>query len=337
MKLQTLFLTAVVLAALVVAASAQTTNIPRYTIIPVVLEDPLSSTESVVGQRFFSHCSTADCGGFPEGTRFVGVITQVTPRSGNTPGQIDVAFTQALLPGGVTIPISGRLTSLDPAAVRTDPETGRLIGTVETRDQRNKFIGYGAGAGLVIGIITGNTLRGTLLGAAAGWLYGATVGRERQARDVFVAQGTEFGIMLTEAVDLPARSGTGPGTTPPSPPTTPPPGAGPLVIDLTFTGPQRPFMEPGGAFMIPFRATMDQLGIPFRYNSSTRTAYISSTEGEVRHQSGTRLVHIDGRVEVLNSPSRIVGGTLYVPTGVISAITGKTVTWIPSTGVLRLS
>lgn len=328
MRAKTLHLTMLLLMATVTAAVAQAPDIPRYTVVPVVLEDALSSTASAVGDRFYMHCATDDCGGFPMGTRFVGVVTAVTKKSGNTPGQLEVRFTQAVLPTGQTLSIDGTLTSLNENAVTADPQTGRLSGTVESRDQRNKFIGYGAGAGLLIGALTGNFLKGGLLGAAAGWLAGATIGTSKQARDVYVPEGTQFGILLQNAVNMPSSA---------SPP---PPGAGPAAptgtVDVTFTGSARPFMEQGGAFMVPLRTVMDQLRMPFKYDSSKRTVTVYTSSGEVTNTVGSSVAYVNGNREVLPGPSRIVNGTLFVPSSMIAVITGKPVQWVPGTRVLRV-
>lgn len=332
MRYKTMVLTLAILAVLAASAYAQTTVIPRYTVIPVVIETGLNSAISQVGDTFITHCSQLNCGGFPQNTRFTGQVTSVTPRSGNAPGQIAVAFTQAILPTGGQINISGSLTSLDPNNVMVDP-SGRLVGRVETRNDRNKFIGYGAGAGLLIGALTGDILKGTLIGAAAGYIFGSVRGSQTVAREADIPPSTEFGILLNQDVTL--------GT--PLPPITPPGGgAGPVTppavqpIELAFAG-QRPYTTPSGVVLVPFRSVMNAVDVPFRYNSRTRTVSLYTDEGfSLTHRAGSRIVGIDGSTRYISAPSRIIGGSLYIPTDFISIATDRTATWQPATQTLRI-
>lgn len=343
MRLRTVLLTTLILVVLAAPVVAQMTTIPRYTVVPVVMNESLSSATATVGQRFTLRCAAQNCGGFPPGTNFVGTVTSVTRASGTAPGQIGVSFTEAILPNGNRVTIQGELSSLDPNAVMTDPQTGLLVGRVERRADRNRFIAYGAGAGAIIGTLTGlSVLQGALIGAAAGWIAGAATTRPAVGRDVVVPAGTQVGILLTQPVDLGPAVGAGPGVPAVCPPATPPVGAGPPVtpppaapLEITLTTP-RPFVS-RGVTMVPFRAFMDQVGIPFVYNAPTRTVTFTTDMGRVVHTAGTRTVYLNGQARTLSAPSQIIGGTLYVPAEAIAAATGRTnVTWNAQRGVLIL-
>ena len=109
----------------------------------------------------------------------------------------------AKLPDGTQVPIVGQAVSLDDRSVTTDSSTGRLVGTTDARKTNTKFIAIGAGAGLVLGQVIGKKpLIGTILGAAAGYLYGAKQVKPAVGKDVMVPAGTRFGIMLTEDVTV---------------------------------------------------------------------------------------------------------------------------------------
>ncbi|MDO8587741.1 MAG: hypothetical protein Q7T82_11950 [Armatimonadota bacterium] len=197
------FITAALLMALAVSASAVTILVPENTVIPVTLDKTLSSATNRVGDTFVAHHVGINGAGFPDGTKFTGRVQSVTRASGTTAGQIGVGFVSAKLPNGRYVPIDGRLTSLDQKSVETDPATGRLVGTTAARKANLKFIAYGAGGGLILGELTGkNTALYTILGAAAGYFYGQKQAKPAIGRDVQVSAGTTFGILLGQDVAL---------------------------------------------------------------------------------------------------------------------------------------
>jgi hypothetical protein len=326
MKPRIVVFTIIALIALVVPILAQAAVIPRYTVIPVVIESGLNSATNRPGGTFTTHCSQANCGGFPTGTRFVGRVTSVTPASGTTPGQIDVQFVQAILPDRSRVNINGGLTDLGPNSVQVDA-SGRLVGKPASRNSKNKFIAYGAGAGLLIGAISGDTLKGALIGAAAGWLYGQFGTKNAPARDVQVNPNTEFGIMLQQDVDLGGRAvvlppaGSGPGTVCPT--------------QLIFS-PATPYATSNGVLMVPFRAVMDAMQIPFTYGGGTSIVTVSSKTGNFTHRPGSSVVSINGVSRTLGAPSQIRQGILYVPADFVSLATGRTVMWNSGSQILTL-
>ena len=85
---------------------------------------------------FYVHQAGINGEGFPDNTKFTGKVVSVTRASGKTAGQIGVSFVSAKLPNGTKVPIVGRLTSLDEASTKTDPTTGRLVGTTTGGKQR---------------------------------------------------------------------------------------------------------------------------------------------------------------------------------------------------------
>jgi hypothetical protein len=67
-----------------------------------------------------------------------------------------------------------------------------------------KWIGIGAGAGLLVGTTAGgNAFLDTIVGGGTGTLYNQM--HARGAGDVRLKEGTELGIQLDRAFALPAR------------------------------------------------------------------------------------------------------------------------------------
>ncbi|MCE5197506.1 MAG: copper amine oxidase N-terminal domain-containing protein [Armatimonadota bacterium] len=341
MRVNTLFAIAVMMVVLSASAFGQTTTtIPSYTVVPVTIDQSLSSATANVGDTFSSRCNNVECGGFPSGTRFIGRVTSVSRASGSTPGQIGVSFVQAILPTGVSVPISGSLSALDPSSVRIDPNTGLLTGQPGRRNQTNRFIAYGAGLGLIIGSIAGSNVYGALLGAAAGWLYGRYATGQAAGRDVVVSPGTQFGIMLNNPVRLPS-GGAGPGNydrcigCPGY--TGSGGGAGPgYSTQLTFPSNQQPFYTNNGVLMVPFRQSMEGINQPFSYDYTTRSVVMDNGINRISVPSNSTVMYVNGVAQRLSAPTRTIGGNLYVPVDVLTAATGMTAYWDQNARILTL-
>jgi len=325
----TRFLIATLLMALAISVSAAAMVIPRDTVIPVTLDKALGSANSRVGDAFYSHHSGINGGGFPEQTKFTGSIDSVTRASGQTAGQVGVSFVSAKLPDGTRMPIVGQLTSLDSSSVTTDSSTGRLVGKTDaSKSQQLKFTAIGAGAGLVLGeVIKKKALIGTLLGAAAGYLYGAKQAKTAVGRDVLVPAGTAFGIRLTEDVTIPDASSSDLSGSTAAAPTGP-------GWQVTFDNLQ-PVMR-GNDLMVPFRSVMNSIDMPFDYDSSSRTVRVSEDQSQTQHTVGTRIIDVNGKDTRMDTASRITNGSVYVPASYIEMLTHRTAYWNQKSGVLRL-
>lgn len=324
------FLIAALLMALAISVSVASVVIPSDTVIPVTLDKALGSATSTAGRNFYAHQTGANTGGFPEQTKFTGTIDSVTRASGNTAGQIGVTFVSAKLPDGTRVPIVGQLTSLDNQSVTTDSSTGRLVGTSSARKNNLKFTAIGAGAGLVLGQVIGKKpLIGTLLGAAAGYLYGAKMAKPAVGREVMVPAGTAFGIMLTEDVTIPDAWSTTTASTAST-------GAGPIGPgwQVDFNN-QQPVMR-GNDLMVPFRSVMNSIDMPFDYSSATRQIRVNNYETQALHSVGSRTINIDGQVHRMDAPSKIINGSIYVPASYIELLTGRTAYWNQRSGILRI-
>ena len=193
----------VVLLALTVvenAAAGKNTNptkvIPAYTVIQVMLDDPVSSKTSKAGDKIDSRCTGSNCGGFPTNTVFVAVLTQVSPKHGDTPGMIKGKFTQAVLPDGTSVAIEAVRSTAEGVLV-----SGASVGKKAKSEARSKGATLGAAAGLIFG---GDKFESTLKGAALGYGVGALV--KGKSKDVEAKPGAKYYIMLTKQVNIPANS-----------------------------------------------------------------------------------------------------------------------------------
>jgi hypothetical protein len=166
------------------------------TVIPIRLQQALSSNESNRGDRFTATVQDSDKD-FPSGTKIEGTVLNAQPKQDKHPGVLELAFQRAVLPDGRSYSINGSLIGLDNKSVTHDKQ-GRLIATKTHRTNRLTFVGYGAGAGLVVGLLADkkNTLRDTAIGAGLGYLYGALEKGRSNVSDVNLKEGAQLGVRL---------------------------------------------------------------------------------------------------------------------------------------------
>lgn len=137
----------------------------------------------------------------PTGSTLTGRVNTVTPSDkGGKPGQIDASFTRLTLPNGRSRLINGSLTEVTSGKTTSDNE-GAVSG--KKMDHRKViFIGGGGVGGAILGGAIGGgkgALIGGLLGAGGGFLGDKlTKGPEAE-----VKSGTEFGVLLNQAISLP--------------------------------------------------------------------------------------------------------------------------------------
>lgn len=181
-------------------------SVPASTKIRVRMDEEISSKTAKVGDRFETKVedpvySTNGVVVIPEGSTVVGRVDVVQPaRKGGKPGTIDVSFVQVRLPNGATRAINGSLTDLDSDDARSNNE-----GTASGDKMKNRKIifygGGGAGGALLGGAIGGG--KGALIGAIIGGVGGAIAENQTRGEEARVKSGTEFGIVLNQAVSMP--------------------------------------------------------------------------------------------------------------------------------------
>jgi len=197
-------------AALAPSAQAVTQGaLPAGSVLKVKLDNRIGSDRSQTGDRFTATVVDGSAGyGLPAGTRVSGVVAESQPASSSRPGMLDVDFRTLQLPNGERYRIAGAPTSLDTKSVERNSD-GRLVARSTSSKDKTKFIAYGAGAGFVIGSLLGSNIKGGLLGAAAGYLYGQSQKDKGNGHDVVLKPGTEFGVRLDQQVALVSSRGTG--------------------------------------------------------------------------------------------------------------------------------
>jgi hypothetical protein len=175
------------------------------TVLPVRLEGTLASDKNRRGDTF---TATLDApkdqryAGLPNGTQVVGEVVTARPQQGEDPGVIEIAFNRIRLPDGRMVPFDGRVISLEQNAVERRGD-GVLVARPERRNDRLIYIGVGAAAGMLVGILTDRRLEGTILGGVLGYLYGEQRSREAgQPRNVVLQPGTRMGVLINNDVRI---------------------------------------------------------------------------------------------------------------------------------------
>lgn len=173
--------------------------LPAGTVVAVTLDDQLSSDQNRRGDGF---TTTVDnhSDGLPSGTQIHGYIAGLRPANGERPGMLELRFDNIMMPDGTRYGISGTLIGLDDRYIT---HHGDRIMARDTAPNRAAFTGYGAGAGLVIGIAGHRPIEDTAIGALLGNAIGAM--QQRQAHNVHLAPGMTFGVRLQSEVRIRGR------------------------------------------------------------------------------------------------------------------------------------
>jgi len=190
------------------ALAMRQSTLPTGSVLKVKLDNTLGSDRSQRGDRFTATLSDSSGYGLPAGTRVDGVVTEVQRASRDRPGMLDVDFRQLRLPDGETYRIAGSATSLDSHSVQRTSD-GRMVARSTSSKDKTKFIAYGAGAGFLIGSLLGSNIKGGLLGAAAGYLYGQSHKSSGNGHDVVLNPGTEFGVRMDRQVAMGTANANG--------------------------------------------------------------------------------------------------------------------------------
>jgi len=341
-------------------------SLPEGTVLKAELNDRLSSVDSQPGDRFRATLRPDQYDtGLPSGTQVEGTVTSVRRASEKEPGTIDVEFTTLRTPDGRTYPINASLQSLDADSVQRN-STGRLEARGRSSKDKSKFIGYGAGAGALIGVLSrGNLLTSALLGAAGGYLYGQLNKDKSQNNgrysDVNLKTGTEFGVRVdrdlvaslpydrnsradtrysrnndqnprnndqTPRFDDRRTSGYG-GTR-----------ANDIRVmvndrDVRF-GADRPFMA-SGRVMVPLASVLESAGYRYNYDSRDREVTVYGSRGDTRLTIGDDYATVDGRRVRLDTPAQRIDGVIYVPAQFLEDATDIRTDWDPDQRILRLT
>jgi hypothetical protein len=170
-------------------------SLAANTVIPVRLNEELSSSTSAVGDMFTATLDTTQENaymGLPYGTVIEGHVNAVRAMGDGQPGVLGLAFDRIKFPDGRTEDLDGSLIGLDSKSVSN--RNGRIVAK-KSNNSDTKYVGIGAGAGALLAVITkGNVISNAVIGAALGYLYDQSQATHR--RDVTLKEGTTFGVVL---------------------------------------------------------------------------------------------------------------------------------------------
>lgn len=171
------------------------TTLPAGVVLPLKLETQLSSRDNRSGDRFRARVQYGAEGAWlPSGTVVEGVVAEAFPARDGKPGTLDLDFRKVIFPDRTSQVLDGTLVDLKSSGIKRDSE-GRLTASSSKDRERLKYVGLGAGAGvLVSGLTKGSTLQDVLIGAGAGLLYNEL--RKDRPGDVTLKEDTQLGVRL---------------------------------------------------------------------------------------------------------------------------------------------
>lgn len=313
--------------------------IPAGTVVPMKLDHALSSKNAQPGDKFTATVKEGrDDAGLPPGTRVEGVVREAIPHEGDKPGVLDVDIRRLVTPDNKKIPIDGSLFTLNGKDVKR--QDGRLVASPDKNKDRLKWVGIGAGAGILISALTkGNVIVNSLLGAGAGAIFNELT--NKKPGDVNLKEGSEFGIRLDKQVavtvndrdyeryqgrfpedkgddrqyrrDRPAEDNRGNDDIG-------------VVIDnreVKF-GSTKPFMR-RDVVMVPLEPVSKMGDFGYRYDSGDKT--VRARDGKLRLAVGSRVAFVNGERRLLPAPSEMKDGMIYVPMQFIGWLTNGSATW----------
>ena len=186
-------------------------SVPVNSTLRVRLNHDLGSEKARIGDTFTTTLVDPlySSGGLvlaPQGSIVTGTVTYVQrAQKKGKPATMDVQFVSLKLPNGYARQINGSLTELTSSSGSTSDNEGTITAK-KTSHRKAKFIGGGAAGGAVIGAIAGGG-KGLAIGAGVGALAGGITGRVKKGSEVKVSSGTEFGVILNQAISLPRYAG----------------------------------------------------------------------------------------------------------------------------------
>jgi hypothetical protein len=174
-------------------------------VIPVTLDQELSSNSSHVGDTFTCTVSTSDSDEYanlPSGTKIEGHVVAVQPMTDDQPAVLDLAFDRIDLPGMESTPITASLISLDNQyAMEGDDGTYQAQNSGKTFD-RMAFVGYGTSSGQLVGVQDADPLMGSALTDSLSSIRSQLPEDEQQMTDIDLTSGTEFGVRVDSGTTL---------------------------------------------------------------------------------------------------------------------------------------
>jgi hypothetical protein len=308
-------------------------------VIPVFLDKDLSSKTARTGEKFSATVRYGnEDAGMPQGTRIEGVIREVQRFSDGKPGVLDLDFRRMVTPGGQSRALSGSLIALN--GKTTTASDGRLTATGDKGTDRNKFIGIGAGSGLLIGALAKkDALLSTILGAGAGYLFNEFANKPKTG-DVNLKSGTEFGIRLDRGLTFQSNQAQGDWHRSDK-------ASVQTISDARYSnnetykntyqdigmfidgkevtfGSAKPFMR-SGQVMMPLDSVSRAANFSYRYNRSNHI--LTARNGSLRMDINSRVAVMDRRRYWLPVACELREDTVFAPLPFLNIVTGGTTVW----------
>jgi hypothetical protein len=338
----------VVAIALPAIVSAQTIDIRRNSVIPVVFDDTLSIKDSRTGERFHSFVDNDPQ--LPKGTELNGQIIDIKPARGKEPASMQLAFTDLVLPDGRHIDIDAAVVPLD-AKLYDKDANGRLIAKPDSNKKGGQVLG-GALGGLVIGSLIGKQLEATIIGALAGILIAET--DKSNDGNIVVKKGQKMGALLRGDLVLDPRNQDEMGQiadedtrdvppvrdNPPLPPreripadrrddVRPPARQDKIIVTYgsrnLLWDRDKPYWD-GDVAMVPLDHTAIQMGLRTSPDKDNQEAiFIEGRQGYLQIEVDARTARLNGRTVELEVPVRREGDMVFVPLDLLVAISKESV------------
>lgn len=342
-----------------IARADNTTRLAAGSVIPVRLNDPLSSKDAQKGDTFTTTVRNDSSDlyyNLPAGTKIEGVVRNVRAQQDKDPGVLDLNFTRIRMPDGKSYAINGSLIGLDNKSVEKRSD-GRLIAKPAHRNDRLTYAGYGAAAGLIVGLVTKHALEDTLIGGGLGYLFSSLQKGQSSVRDVTLKSGTEMGVRLDSSVQASDynndpenrnskldnnnngngdngkikfdkavnRNSSNSGKQNTSSLDIPEIG---VLVDsdnVAFNSNAMPYLSKG-VVMVPAAPVLRATKVPYTFSNSRLSA--TGTEKPVRVSVGSSIAILNGRERVrMEAPVQLMNGAVYVPLKFLALATGDKVTW----------
>ncbi|MCS6775128.1 MAG: stalk domain-containing protein [Chloroherpetonaceae bacterium] len=312
-------------------------------VIPVRLSGALSSKTARQGDVFRARVVRwAGETLLPSGTMIEGVVRGVRRRSAEESGALDLAFQRIYLPDGRTLSIQGLPAMLGRG--RSDDvihmRDGRIAARSVRRDDRSTFAGYGAGIGLIAGLVRKRPVEDALLGASAGYLLGAARGPRLETRELELQEGTALGVRLESRVEYAEQP---PGARVAAESTQPAVESGQAIPqsksavsdvgvvigdrEVSFSSSARPLVMDGEVF-VPVVPVLKHAGIRHRVDREQQAVTVLREEQSVRLSGGSRIVVVDGAHRIrMRHAAQWIGEWLYIPMTALEVVLGASVEW----------
>jgi len=178
-------------------ASADSVQLHRDDVIPVVMQNELNLSQSHEGDVF--RAEATDSHMLPLGSHLEGVIRRIAQKHGKTPAFMDIEFTTIILPDGHRTDFYGTPIPLSKNYVTQDRDGRWLAKKGVSKD--TVVLGATAG-GLVLGSMVHKPFEGAFLGALIGILTSETDKEDIGDGDVVVPKGSKVGARVDEDVSM---------------------------------------------------------------------------------------------------------------------------------------